>query len=1394
MPQSRIFRIFLSSTFSDMKAERDALQARVFPKLQELCLQNGSRFQAIDLRWGVSDEAALDQKAVPICIAEIQRCQEVSPNLNFIVLLGNRYGWQPPSYSINADEFDAIFEHVPEADKSLLEQWYRRDDNAVPPEYILQVRENEYVEFENWSPVERELHSILLNAAKKSDISPEQRRKYHTSVTEQEIEEGIFNVVNAERTAYCFFRLSEDGEDGNAHIKQRLREQIPNNIDEYAEGDIDRLCDAVYERLSQAILEQTKSFETLTHLELENLAHEDFRRERVQNFIGRVDELEAMEAYLKQSNKTALAIYGQSGIGKSALMANAIEQARNAHPDAEIMYRFIGTSFTSSDARQLMGNLSSEIGRRYNQTVEIVSTAYNELGKQFQECLAFATSEKSLIIFLDALDQLTDINGRALNWLPATLPENVHLIVSTLPNECLTALKFKLPQNQLLQLQTMDTSDGETLLDLWLSEARRTLQPEQKKQVLDSFAECPLPLYLKLAFEEARLWRSYDEPVAFAPNISGLIEKNLFVRLADDRNHGELVVSRSLSYIAAAKDGVSEGEILDLLARDEVYFDELEMNSAKYGHTLPENRVPVVLWSRLYFDLAPYLTERGIGVTALMNFYHRQFSEAVRRQYLVADTKIERHVHLAYYFVEQPLQIAEDIPNLRTLSELPYQQSYGQLADEFVQTLTNFDFMQNKLDGLGVGELSNDYNYVERLSLESDKLRGLLLIQSAINMSNHILTEHTSSLAHQLVGRLMGYRNSNTTILEFTNQVSQQPKNLFPLHLDKDYITHKQANSDLEHTLKGHDKAIDSVEITPDDQYIISISYYDSIRIWDLHTGSLINSIDENTISEDVEVVTPNGRYSVSSSGKSVVQIRDLHTSEELTKYTKRTITPNGHYSISVDRDTINVHDLQTDILKYTFRGHPVEIWDPTLQIIQSEKHIISAIAVTPNSQYLASASNDCTIKVWDLNAGTLKHTLSGHIDPVNTIAVTSDGKYVISGSDDCTVKIWDINTGTLKHTYFGHSDKVTEVFVTSDGQRIISVSGLFDNTIKIWILDVEKNTTSGYETGSRVNDIAITPEGKYAICATGSPYSSVYPALSIWDLDTLKKETQSLLGHTKWVRAVAVTPDGQFAISSSFDQTVKIWDLNTTLEMQSHSWRGVIEVDAIAITPDGQFAVLAPSHFSSQKRLLKIWNWHNGKEKWSQTGHRGSVLAIAISHNGRFAVTAANVPDRTIKVWNLNTLKEHKTLVGHDDSVNTIAITFDNKYIISGSSDHTIKIWELQTGNLIQTIMAHSSYINAVIVSPDNRFFISASEDNTLRVWDVDSKECLAIYIAEDRLRSCAMSPDGRVLIAGGGSGHLHFLRLEGLEIDQSSVEYYAVRNKELASKAQKSWWQFWK
>ena len=111
----KIFRVFVSSTFADMVGERTVLQERVFPRLEAYCRERGGRFQAIDLRWRVSARAARDRRTMDICLEEIRRCRQVSPALNFLVLLGDRYGWKPIPAEIDAGDFERLCAASPDA-------------------------------------------------------------------------------------------------------------------------------------------------------------------------------------------------------------------------------------------------------------------------------------------------------------------------------------------------------------------------------------------------------------------------------------------------------------------------------------------------------------------------------------------------------------------------------------------------------------------------------------------------------------------------------------------------------------------------------------------------------------------------------------------------------------------------------------------------------------------------------------------------------------------------------------------------------------------------------------------------------------------------------------------------------------------------------------------------------------------------------------------------------------------------------------------------------------------------------------------------------------------------------------------------------------------------------
>jgi len=102
----------------------------------------------------------------------------------------------------------------------------------------------------------------------------------------------------------------------------------------------------------------------------------------------------------------------------------------------------------------------------------------------------------------------------------------------------------------------------------------------------------------------------------------------------------------------------------------------------------------------------------------------------------------------------------------------------------------------------------------------------------------------------------------------------------------------------------------------------------------------------------------------------------------------------------------------------------------------------------------IISGSSDKTIKIWEVEEGTLLHTLNGHICSVFSVAFSSDNNKIVSGSSDKTIKIWDTKNCTLLHTLIGHTVFYSVAF-SSDNLKI--VSGSSDKTIKIW--DAEKGT-----------------------------------------------------------------------------------------------------------------------------------------------------------------------------------------------------------------------------------------------------------------------------------------------------------------------------------------------
>jgi WD40 repeat protein len=346
----------------------------------------------------------------------------------------------------------------------------------------------------------------------------------------------------------------------------------------------------------------------------------------------------------------------------------------------------------------------------------------------------------------------------------------------------------------------------------------------------------------------------------------------------------------------------------------------------------------------------------------------------------------------------------------------------------------------------------------------------------------------------------------------------------------------------------------------------------------------------------------------------------------------------------------------------------------------------------------VVSASDDRTLKVWDLDSRHVHATLEGHADQINGCAVTADGRYLVSASNDETLKIWDLNSAHTLATLDGHTHGVNACAVTADGRRVVSASR--DGTLKVWDTDSGRVLATLQSHFGGVNTCAVMRNGRRVVSASEDG------RLYIWSLDSGRRLT-TLEGHAEQVLACTVTPDGRRVVSASEDRTLRVWDL------------------------------------VSGRRLATL------------KGHNGGVNACAMTVDGRRVISASW--DGTLKVWDLESGRALATLKGHAAGVNACAVAADGRRVISASLDKTLKIWDLDNEHVCVTLEGHTGGVYACAVMADSSHIVSASFDRTLKVWDLDTHAC--IFTHHGDVAYTAVVASATAIFAGDATGAVWFL-----------------------------------
>lgn len=606
-PGPRAIRVFVSSTFRDFAAERDRLARFTFPRLRRICEERAVVFTDVDLRWGITDEQVAEGEVLPICLAEIDASRPF-----FIGMLGQRYGSEPGRIS------EELVERYPWLAKHLTK-----------------------------------------------------------SVTELEIVHGVLNAPEMAGRAFFYFRdesaslaLGPDAAPESAQVAERLADlkaRIEASGLPLRKGFAtpEELEAAVLSDLTAAIDELFPADEVPDPVERERMVHDAFGRELAAGFVERPDLVAALDSHAAGEGPPLL-VTGESGSGKSALLAYWSLQRAGACPDTPVITHFCGASAAASDWVSLCHRVAAELERATGVSADLPAGAA-DVAAAFRAYLTRSAAVMPHVLVIDGLDQLEEREGALeMAFLPAHPPAGCTIVVS--------AAERSRPADEARRRGWATVSVGplhpavrqDVLLAL-LTRHSKALDRDRLERVCASPAAAS-PLFLAVLADELSVVASHD-------TLDGTIDRYLAVgsvrdvygrvleRWERDYDARPGLVRDAMCALWAARRGLAESELAEILGGDAP--------------------LPQALLAPLVLAAGRQLASRS----GMLTFTHALLREAVEERYLPdGGSRAAAHLRLAEHF-------GHDRMSARAVDELPWQLLRGVRWDRLAGLLVDLPFL-----------------------------------------------------------------------------------------------------------------------------------------------------------------------------------------------------------------------------------------------------------------------------------------------------------------------------------------------------------------------------------------------------------------------------------------------------------------------------------------------------------------------------------------------------------------------------------------------------------------------------------------------------------------------------------------------------------------------------
>ncbi|XP_019497559.1 PREDICTED: NACHT domain- and WD repeat-containing protein 1 isoform X1 [Hipposideros armiger] len=1325
-----------------MDAEREALQITAYPEVQTFCQKHGLMFEVVDLRWGIRNTEATDHMTTELCLEELDRCRKTSLGPAFVALLGDQYGPSPVPTLIEEKEWEALKAQLTTrpGDLELVAHHFQRDENAVPPIYVLQAASTR----EPHGPEEAALTSVLRCGAQEARrlglITQEQWLHYHRSVIEWEIERGLLSLTDGHQGATVFLReiqdlnkhiledcalkmvdrlpdgcLDTDAQDLLSSLKGRIADVQPGvlkahhllwsrdlvNPKNKAHAQyLKELGEQFVARANHQVLERLRELEAgrqeLAWLYQEIRHHLGLSSEATKTFCGRQELLAQVGQRLRQSDNhphTPLVLFGPPGIGKTALMCKLAEQMPGLLGCKTVtVLRLLGMSQISRDARSLLQSICFQVCLAYGLPLPPaqVLEAHTRVVQFFHTLLHTVSCRnfESLVILLDSVDDVDSIHrARRIPWLPPKCPPRVHLIFSVCSGKrgvLDTVRQMIMDLESYWEVKPLSSHQGQEMIQLLLEASGRTLSPGQRDLLWASLPECGHPGRLSLAFEEARKWASFTMPAPLASTAKDAMHQ-LCARL--EQTHGQLLVARVLGYIVSSRHGLSEAELKDILSLDD------EVLQAVYQDWTPPSkellRFPPLLWVRLRRDLGNCLARRPVDGFTLLTIAQRQLAEVVQERYLSGPEKAKRHGVLADFFLGAWSQ------GTKKLITLPL-----------------------------VGKpLNLDRKVAPQPLWFSDTVANLRKLKE---LPHHLLhSGRIQELKQEVLGNMnwiccRGMSGGMESLLDDFD--------LCAPHMDCPEVGLIREALQL---------CCLAVELRGMERSILYTELLARLHFFTTSHPELVGQLCQQSQSWfrvcPHPVLVPLGGFLQPPGGP------------------LRAILTGCHKGI-----TAMEWSLEEKLLVVGTQDGIVAVWDmeeqQVIHILTGHTGQVSCLKVFAKGTLAISASKDRTLRLWNLLSGQEKFTIwdRGAKDPTDPpiwSLYVDEAKKVVYSASGSKVSAWDLETAELVFHILGDaSDPWMFTAVLASWPTLLTVSE--GGVVTLW-----SSATGKVQGKQRLSSIKEeTPTCGVSVQKPGK----IVIGFSKGSISLVSSEGDSLLEKLPEAVRFLVVSEDESLLAAGFGRSVRIFladsqgfhrFMATDLEHEDTVETAVFGAENNLIVTGSQDALIQVWSLSEQGSLLDILE--------------GVGAPVSLLARGGTLVASASQQSSSFKVWDLTYIQKPRASAPFLDRTGLTAVSHNGSYVYFPKigDKNKITIWDLAEGEE-QDVLDTSNEVRCLEVAEQAKLLFSGLVSGIVLVFPLNSRQdvlcipppearkainCMALSKGEEHL---AIAYDSIVLV----------------------------------------------